>query len=297
MLSILIPAYNYNITKLVRELHRQATESMADFEIIVMEDGSTLHLDENAQVADLPGCRYVRLERNVGRSAIRNRLADEACYGHLLFLDCDAEVDNPYFIQKYLAFCHEECVVVGGTAYDEHECNPAYSLRLKYGREREARPANERSQMRYQVLATFNFMISKSIFNQIRFDESIRGYGYEDTVLSHGVAELGYKLIHIDNPLIHTGLDENEVFLQKAETGVRNLYALYRTGRYPYLQHESRLLHTFVRLQRWGAHRLCGWLYPCLRPAMRRNLLSPTPSLRVFDLYKLLYLCRLSSEK
>ena len=297
MLSILIPAYNYNITKLVRELHRQATESMADFEIIVMEDGSTLYLDENAQVAALLGCRYVRLERNVGRSAIRNRLADEARYGHLLFLDCDAEVMSPDYVRNYLAFRNDECVVVGGTAYDGQEHDPRYSLRLKYGREREARSARERGRMRYKVFTTFNFMVSKSIFNRIRFDESICGYGYEDAVFAHRVAELGYDVLHIDNPLIHAGLDENEVFLQKAETGVRNLYALSRTGRYPYLQHESHLLHTFVRLQRWGAHRLCGWLYLCLRPAMRRNLLSSAPSLRVFDLYKLLYLCRLSSEK
>ena len=297
MLSVLIPVYNYDVTKLVGDLHAQLVESMADFEIIVMEDGSTRCTEQNAALAALDNCHYVTLGHNVGRSAIRNRLADEARYGHLLFLDCDAEVGNPYFIQKYLAFCHEECVVVGGTAYDESEQDPAYSLRLKYGREREARLAKDRGMAHYKVFTTFNFMIPKSVFEAIRFDESLCGYGYEDTVFAHRLMAAGVEVLHIDNPLIHAGLDENSVFLEKTENGLRNLYALSRTGRYPYLLHESHLLHTFVCLQRWRVNRLCGWLYSCLRSVMRRNLLSPVPSLRVFDLYKLLYLCHLSREK
>ena len=46
MLSILIPTYNFNITKLVGELHYQAMENYVDFEIIVMEDGYGYFLDE-----------------------------------------------------------------------------------------------------------------------------------------------------------------------------------------------------------------------------------------------------------
>ena len=42
MLSILIPTYNYNITRLVVDLHQQALDTYVDFEIIVIEDGSTL---------------------------------------------------------------------------------------------------------------------------------------------------------------------------------------------------------------------------------------------------------------
>ncbi len=296
MLSVLIPVYNYDVTALVNELHRQLIEALVDFEIIVMEDGSTLCLEKNREVGQLSNCVYICLESNIGRSAIRNKLADTARYDHLLFLDCDAEVDNEFFIQKYLSFCHEDCVVIGGTAYDEKENNPSYSLRLKYGREREARSAKDRSKSRYKVFTTFNFLISKSIFKRIRFDESIRGYGYEDTVFAHSLVELGYEVLHIENPLIHKGLDENTVFLKKTENGLNNLYALFLTGHYPFLIHESKLLYSFLCLRRWKLDRMGAWAYKCLAPALRRNLLSATPSLRAFDIYKLLFLCHCSRK-
>ena len=161
MLSILIPTYNYDITKLVTELHRQAIEQFIDFEIIVMEDGSKEFIAENKEINNFIFCNHIILKHNIGRSAIRNKLADEAKYEHLLFMDCDAEVNSNQFIERYLAFCHEECVVIGGTAYDPEETNPDYSLRLKYGKEREARNAAERGKTNF---ATFNFLISKNIF-------------------------------------------------------------------------------------------------------------------------------------
>lgn len=73
MISILIPTYNYNIANLTKELHRQALEQYAEFEIIVMEDGSTLFLNENRVVDELEFCRHIILSENIGRSAIRNK--------------------------------------------------------------------------------------------------------------------------------------------------------------------------------------------------------------------------------
>ncbi|HEY5592189.1 MAG TPA: glycosyltransferase, partial [Paludibacter sp.] len=110
MISILIPTYNYNITRLVADLHQQALETYVDFEIIVMEDGSKLYVEENKAVNDFEFCRQIVLSKNIGRSAVRNKLADEAKYDHLLFMDCDAEVCSEHYVEKYVAFCKEECV-------------------------------------------------------------------------------------------------------------------------------------------------------------------------------------------
>src|ERR1035437_2162840 len=134
MISILIPAYNYDITRLVADLHKQAMETYVDFEIIVMEDGSMLYVEENNHVTDFEFCRHIVLAENIGRSAIRNKLADEAKFDHLLFLDCDAKVISAHFIEKYIAFCREECVVLGGRIYDENNTDPQFSLIIKYGK-------------------------------------------------------------------------------------------------------------------------------------------------------------------
>jgi len=298
MLSILIPTYNYNITPLVTELHQQALETYVDFEIIVMEDASMMYRDENVKIAESEFCRYIVLTENIGRSAIRNKLADEAKYEHLLFIDCDAEVCSPHFVDKYVSFCKEDCVVIGGTTYDPDENEPRYSLRLAYGRQREARTASERSRENtYHNFATFNFLISKSLFNRVRFDESIRGYGHEDTLFGHQLHELGCRFTHIENPLVHKGLDDNDTFLRKTEEGVRNLYLLYKTGRYPYLVDESKLLNTFVLIHTSGLTRIPAFAFILLKPLLNAQLRRLHPSLRLYDLYKLLFLCKTSVTK
>jgi len=298
MLSILIPTYNCNITRLVTDLHQQAVDTYVDFEIIVLEDGSTLYVEENKAVNDFEFCRHIVLKENIGRSAVRNKLADQATYDHLLFIDCDAEVCSPHYVEKYVAFCKEACVVIGGTAYDENENDPRYSLRLAYGRQREARSALERgNEQTYHNFATFNFMISKVLFQKVRFDESIRGYGHEDTLFGHQLHELGIHFIHIENPLIHKGLDDNKTFLRKTEEGVRNLYLLYKTERYPYLVDESKLLNTFVRIYKTGLTRLATFAFRVLKPYLQSHLSKPDPSLRLYDCYKILFLCETSLTK
>jgi glycosyltransferase involved in cell wall biosynthesis len=294
MLSILIPTYNQNITKLVADLHNQAVELCVDFEIIVMEDGSEKWVEENKLIGELEDCNHVILENNIGRSAIRNKLANQAKYDHLLFMDCDAEVASPDFVSRYITFCKEDCVVIGGTAYDPNETNSNYSLRLKYGRVREARTALERGKNNF---ATFNFLISKSIFNKVRFDESIRGYGHEDMLFGHQLHQLGYEFIQIENPLIHKGLDDNRTFLKKTEEGTRNLFLLYTTGRYPFLAQESKLLQTYLKFDKVGLTRLLALKFDFTKNIFRWLLRCKNPSLLLYDLYKLLYLCKISHTK
>jgi glycosyltransferase involved in cell wall biosynthesis len=294
MLSILIPTYNYNIVKLVKDLHQQVLEQFIDFEIIVMEDGSSLYVDGNCKIKKLSNCQYILLEDNIGRSAIRNKLADYAKFEHLLFMDCDAEVCSLQFIEKYLGFCKEECIVIGGTAYDSKERNRDFSLRLKYGREREARNFIDRNKNNF---ATFNFLISKSIFNRVRFDENIRGYGHEDMLFGHQIHQLGYEFIQIDNPLIHKGLDDNMTFIKKTEEATRNLFLLYKTGSYPFLEDESKLLTSLLKLQNLHLVGLFSGLYNFTNNILRWMLCRKSPSLILFDLYKLLFLSKISQSK
>ena len=294
MLSILIPTYNYNITRLATELHRQAMDSGIDFELIVMEDGSDKFIAENKLIGRLENCKYIALKENIGRSAIRNKLADEAKFDHLLFMDCDAEVCSTDFVAKYLAFCKEDCIVIGGTAYDSKENDSDYSLRLKYGRVREARTAIERGKNNF---STFNFLISKKIFNEVRFDESIRGYGHEDMLFGHELHQLGYEFIQIDNPLIHKGLDDNRTFLKKTEEATRNLYLLYCSGKYPFLSDESMLLKSFLKINSLKLNGLFALKFRLTKGILRWLLCRKSPSLLLYDWYKLLFLCNTSLTK
>lgn len=292
MLSILIPTYNYDITKLVTDLHQQATDLDIIFEIIVMEDGSQKFTYENQKINTLCCCRCIRLENNVGRSAIRNKMADLAQYPYLLFIDCDAEVNHKDFIQRYISCCAGEVVLIGGTAYDPELNDPRYSLRLKYGRERESNLHYLVNHHSNENFATFNFLISKSIFQTIRFDETITGYGHEDTLFGHHLHEAGYAFQRIDNPLIHRGIDDNEVFLLKTSESVKNLYKLFISGKYPFLVKESKLLHYFQLIAKYHLTGILAFKFLLIKALLKKNLLGKHPSLVIYDVYKLMLLCK-----
>ncbi|HEX8350923.1 MAG TPA: glycosyltransferase, partial [Hymenobacter sp.] len=75
-LSILIPIYNRDVTELVQTLQQQATEWEGPVEIICLDDGSQEEFRAlNQPLASLAGVHYEELSHNIGRAAIRNRLA------------------------------------------------------------------------------------------------------------------------------------------------------------------------------------------------------------------------------
>ena len=100
MLSILIPTYNYDCYDLVKELHRQALECNIEFEIIVADDCSTTKLSKLQLIIELSNCHLIKPQQNLGRAKIRNFLADQSQYNHLLFLDSDSFPANDNFLKK-----------------------------------------------------------------------------------------------------------------------------------------------------------------------------------------------------
>lgn len=293
MLSILIPAYNYNITKLVTDLQKQASHLDIAFEIIVMEDGSRFYLDENKTVATLNHVSYVLLKDNIGRSAIRNRLADEARYEHLLFLDCDAGVTDD-FIQQYVSYCDNQSIVSGGRIY-EKDIDPQYSLISKYGREKEENRAEKlQKKGKYQPFTSPNFLIPKSIFCRVRFDETIVGYGHEDTIFGIMLRRAGFEVKRINNPVIHIGIEDNHDFIAKTEKALHNLYLLHQSGKYPELEKESKIISYYLTFKHLHLTTLLSLFHKLFGSLIKRSLLKANPSLFLFDLYKLGVICSYS---
>ncbi len=82
-----------------RCLRRLRDSDLADFELIVVDDGST---DDSAAVAEQAGAVVVRLERPQGPAAARNRGAREAAAPLIFFLDADVAV-HPETLGRALA--------------------------------------------------------------------------------------------------------------------------------------------------------------------------------------------------
>lgn len=286
-LSILIPTHNYDCSRLVYDLETQLSE---EDEIIVGNDCST---DKSivAKLNEIGNTGKSRLytpsenQHPLGRAAIRNALAREAKGEWLLFIDADAEVRSKTFIDDYLAAANNAPVVCGGTG-NLSEC-PSPECRLRYDYEVEAEKrfnVERRREFPYAQLTTFNFLIRRDIFLSIEFDEKIREYGYEDTCFGFELKERGIAIHHIDNKLIHLGIEPSTVYLAKIETALRSLAKLELEQR-----RQIRLSAFEMKLERYCLLGIVRCVFRLTKTQLRANLLGKHPNQKLFTFYKLGY--------
>lgn len=294
MLSILIPTYDYDCTRLVCDLQAQAERAAIDYEIIVADDASptTVSKQQNRIIGTLPHCRLIEMDKNVGRARIRNRLADEARGEWLLFMDCDAEVISATFITDYLAHTDAE-VVCGGLCHAETLPSPEVSLRYSYEKQADKRrAARYRMEEPYERFTPFNFMIRRTVFQAIRFDERITEYGHEDTLFGIALGKQRVQIRHIDNPLRHMGLESNERFLAKTRAALHNLATMEDA-----MQGHSSLLKAYGLLRRIGMNKSMGRWFARWETKLITHLTGSKPQLHLFTLYKLGYYCQCKHGK
>lgn len=290
MISILIPTYNYIAHPLAESLSRQAKEQNIPCEIIVADDASTRNecKQKNRLINSLPHCTYIELEKNIGRASIRNLLADKAKGEWLLFLDCDGMPLDDLFLKRYgqaIANHTEADIICGGIIHPKEL--PASNMSLRYTYEKAAEKhhtATKRNERPYSSFRTFNFMIRRKAFLQVKFDESFRHYGYEDVLFGIQLKESGFRIAHIDNPLENKDIETNEIFLRKTEEALRTL-----AEHADKLGDSVHLHHLYLRLQRIGLLPIVRKLFQWFAPTLQRNLLSNTPNLPYFAFYKLGY--------
>lgn len=285
MLSILIPVKDYDCHILIERLHKQGESLGLPYEILIGEDGTAeenLHL--NAVADTLAHCRRIIKKSNIGRAAIRNSLAAEANYPNVIFIDCDAVAEKDDFLKSYAEALKECDVVCGGLYHANKQPNDECSLRYRYEKEADRqRDAITRSKAPYDKFTTFNFAIKKDIFTSILFDESISKYGHEDTLFGKELQRRGIGILHIENRLLHNGLEDNAAFLRKTEHALETLSKIKdKVGSTPLID-AARKLHKL--------HLDCIFLayWKFRRPSLKKNLLGRNPSLRKFNIYKLGY--------
>jgi len=297
MLSVLIPVFAWDPTQLARDLEKQLDRSGVDYEILIGDD--TPNLKKPAYQTELENSSRIvgfYRDRSVGRSVNRNSLAEAARYPYLLFIDGDAGIVHTDYITNYLIHLEPKTVLAGGTLYaKEKPADPAYELRWKYGRLREQSPAALRTKIPWKSFSTFNFLVPAEVFKKIRFNENIAGYGHEDTFFGFRLKEMDVSIVHLDNGLMHLGLEPASRFLEKVDESVCNLIKLYQAGIMPVeMIRDINLLKRFIRIRKAGLKGLTKQVLGMLDKSIRRRLLKPDPPLLLLDLYKLGTACRIA---
>jgi len=285
MISICIPVYNYNITALINELSKQINSLNIQCEIIVIDDGS----DRNKQI-NKTVCKehtYIELPKNIGRAKIRNLFLKYAKYEYLLFLDCDSLIKSPSFLSNYLEIIKEKPkIVCGGRVYETDRPGRDKRLRWKYGILRESQPCAERRKYPNRSFMTNNFLISKNVFEKIKFDERIVKYGHEDTLFGFALKKNNIKIHHIDNPVINGDIELNNVYLDKTKEGIINLIEILNFTKYDKdLINDIKILRFYRKIKKM--EKIVYLSFIISKPLIVFLLTRGYISLMLFDYYKL----------
>ncbi|MGM0650859.1 MAG: glycosyltransferase family 2 protein [Bacteroidota bacterium] len=299
MLSICIPIYNEISEKLIFQLSRQLHQQNINAEIILFDDGSEKPLNKVfAKLKSAPQVKIHRSPENLGRSAARNRLAKLASFNYMLFIDADSEVPDDDFIKRYVQHIKPDIVCCGGTIYQQQKPENKYFLRWKYGHLRETIEASQRQKNPWQQFTTHHFLIDKALFLSIGFSEEIEGYGHEDTLFGYELKKRQIPVLHIDNPLYHTGLESSQVFLNKSKNAIKNLVHLYhKFENHPTFIDNVRLLRFYQNQKKWKLLFLWRAAYHIFRNPTEKQLTSKKPVVSLFNLYKFAYFAYLINKK
>ena len=296
MISICIPVYNFEVVAFIKQIHTQFLETGKTFEIIVADDGSNKkYLSQYDKIRELSAIRLILAESNLGRSKIRNMLVEKAQFENILFCDCDSGIVNESFAETYLkAIENNYNCVFGGRVYPI-DAPDGKELHWKVGSIRESLAAEERAKDPYRFFMTNNFLIKKKLFQDVSFDESLCGYGYEDSFFSLMLKSKGYSINHINNPLVHLQLEKNEVFLKKTREALDNLFSL--SQKIENGAENIKVLRVYRTLKKFKLIRLVCFLYKKNYSFLVNHLSENSPNLYLFDFYKLGYFSIQYDEK
>ncbi|MEM9849787.1 MAG: hypothetical protein AAF847_17995, partial [Bacteroidota bacterium] len=188
------------------------------------------------------------------------------------------------YIQNYIKALNSNQLLYGGRVYRAQAPeNKQLILHWKFGKYREQIPAIVRAKQPYHSFMTNNFVIPKTIFQQIQFNEKLTQYGHEDTLFGMELKDRQIPILHLDNSLEHIGLETTNVFLNKTKQALENLAILHQAGS----RIDTKLLRVYQQLEHWKLKKIAQLILRVLRPILKRLLHLKNPSLFIFDLYKL----------
>lgn len=287
MLSVLIPTYNYNAFLLVKNIQKQLVLEKIPFEIICFDDGSNSSINiNNEEINTLSNATFIAFKKNVGRSAIRNLLAEKATFNWLLFLDADVLPVSNNFIKNYIKYFNSDKIVFcGGIKYQDSTENQKY-LRYKYGKKNEEISLNKRRQNPSKYFFTSNFLIQKAVFSKIKFEEKLVDYGREDLLFCMDLIKEGYKIEQIANEVYHLGIDDNALFIKKTKKAMKNLIFLEKSN---LIDADSlQLLKLINKISKFKLLKAAAFLQPVFE-----NLAKNKSSVFFLNCMKVSYLCQL----
>lgn len=174
MISIIVPVYNSEkyLTKCIRSIFLQTYK---DFEIIIIDDGST---DNSSEICDMLALEDERVTvihtMNNGVSSARNIGIDRANGKYIMFIDSDDWIE-PNFLLSFINIANDSTdLIIGGYTEKNVNCMNIHSFKnIKFNKE----DMKKYFEDMYSLSLTnspFSKLYKKNVLAENRFNENIK---------------------------------------------------------------------------------------------------------------------------
>ncbi|REC64504.1 glycosyltransferase family 2 protein [Chryseobacterium pennae] len=289
-LSICIPVYNFDVRELVFDLEKEINSQEIDAEIILIDDASKEEFKQTNRELQNIIHQFIFLEKNIGRSRIRNLFLDYSKGEYLLFLDCDGKIVGKNFLKNYIQFIQEYPdteIIYGGRKVLGSASGSDHYLRWKFAVERENLSVELRRKNPYLSFQTNNFVIQKEVLRKVGFNPEFQKYGYEDLLFAMDLKAEHIKINHIDNPILNNDLESNIIYLDKVEESVESLSHMLKDKTLNSKLAEVKLVKVYNKLKNTPFKTVLESLFTIGEGNIKRRLSKGDVNLRYLDIYKL----------
>lgn len=252
-----------------------------------MDDGSNVQIcsDELAKKV-----RIIQNHTNQGRIASRNLLAEKANFDWILFIDADMLPANDDYLRSYETVITQNTpdICVGGYSYDYKLNSSEYSLRYNYGLKKESLTADKRNKRPYKVILSGNMLIKKRVYKQHLLYLQSGSYGM-DNIIGAIFKTNQLNVLHIDNAVLHLGLEKNVTYLSKKREAARLLVENYRNNKD--IEHQNDLLSLFIKSKKIGLSLILSLVYKSIGKSLEKFIIKNGSNINILQFYRLSYMC------
>lgn len=171
-ISIIIPVYN-RAKLVIRTINSVLNQSYTDFEVIVVDDGSTDSIDDVMLQFKDERVTYLKLEENKGVSAARNCGLELSSGEAICFLDSDDVFGKDYLMNMSDAMKLKDAQVVACLArFTDNQTRPTELQRAKY----QASKDKFSFLLRGNIFPLPCLLFSSELKERLRFNETYKSY-------------------------------------------------------------------------------------------------------------------------
>ncbi len=199
------------------------------------------------------------------------------------------------FLKHYFEAINEKTdLIFGGITYEENKPETSKMLRWKYGMHRESLSLETRKKRPILSINSGAFLIKKSLFLKINTEWTANNYGL-DILFKQLLIKNNAHVSHIENPVLHLGLESNRAFLKKSLYAIETMVALEKKDLIS--SDYTALQKSYLKLKKWKMTDAFKNVVSKFQQTIEKNLNSENPNLRLFDIYKLNHYISLKQNK